>query len=54
MLIKIFGLLAVFLGFLILKYFPDVSDFQKSQMTLFGVLIGVALSIAGIVMLIFG
>ena len=54
MLVKILGLLAIFVGFLILKYFPDIADFQKSQMTMSGIVIGVVVAVIGVVMLIFG
>ena len=54
MLIKILGLLVAFLGLLVLKYFPDISDYQKKSMLLSGILIGVIMIVLGIVMLIFG
>lgn len=54
MIIKILGLIMVFIGLLILKYFPDMSDYQNKGMTLFGILIGVLLSIVGIIMLVAG
>ena len=54
MLIKILGLITIFIGFLVLKYFPGISDHQAKGMTLSGILIGAAISIIGIVMLIFG
>ena len=54
MIIKILGLIAVFLGVLVLKYFPDMSDYQKKQMTMSGILIGIILCIAGAIMIIFG
>jgi hypothetical protein len=54
MILKILGLISLFLGFLVLKYFPGISDYQEGGMTSFGILIGIVLSIAGIIMLIVG
>ena len=54
MIVKVFGLVMIFVGFLILKYFPGISDYQKKGMTLSGVLIGIIISIIGIIMLILG
>jgi len=54
MLVRILGLITVFLGFLILKFFPDISDYQNKGMTLLGILIGVILSIMGIIMIVVG
>ncbi|MFH0929328.1 MAG: hypothetical protein V1818_03160 [Candidatus Aenigmatarchaeota archaeon] len=54
MILKVLGLIMLFLGFLVLKYFPDMSDYQQKGMTSFGILIGVVLSITGIIMLIVG
>lgn len=54
MLIRIFGLIMIFIGFLILKYFPGISDYQKGEMVMLGIAIGIVISVAGIIMLIFG
>ena len=54
MIAKVFGLVMIFLGFLALKYFPDISDYQKKGMTLSGILVGIILSIIGIILLIVG
>jgi len=54
MIIKIFGLLMLFVGFLILKYFPSISSYQKGGMTLSGILIGIIFFLVGIGLIIFG
>jgi hypothetical protein len=54
MILKIFGLLMIIVGFLILKYFPDISGYQKKEMTMTGILIGVILFLVGIGLIIFG
>ncbi|NIO44851.1 MAG: hypothetical protein GTN36_04860 [Candidatus Aenigmarchaeota archaeon] len=51
---KIIGLILAFVGFLILKYFPGVSDYQHKGHTLTGILIGVILILIGIVLMVFG
>jgi len=51
---KIIGLILTIIGFLILKYFPDISSYQKEGMTLSGILIGVIIILIGIGLLIFG
>jgi len=54
MIIKFFGVLLLFVGFLVLKYFPDVSTYQKKGMTLSGILIGIIFFLIGIGLIIFG
>jgi hypothetical protein len=54
MIVRVFGLVVIFLGFLVLKYFPGLSDHQNKGMTLSGILIGIIISIIGIIMLIVG
>jgi hypothetical protein len=54
MIMKIFVLLMIFVGFLILKYFPDIETYQKGGMTLVGILIGIILFLVGIGLIIFG
>jgi len=54
MLYKILGLILVVLGVVILKYFPDVSSYQHSGMTMSGILIAVVLILVGIGLIIFG
>jgi len=54
MIYKILGLIFLAIGFLVLKYFPDISDYQKKGMTLSGILIGILFALIGIGLLIFG
>ena len=54
MILKIFGLLLIVLGFLILKYFPDMQRYQTSDFTMSGILIGAVMIVVGIVLVIFG
>jgi len=54
MIYKIIGLILLAIGFLILKYFPDISSYQKNEMTLSGILIGILFALIGIGLLIFG
>ncbi|MBN2202790.1 MAG: hypothetical protein JW700_01195 [Candidatus Aenigmarchaeota archaeon] len=54
MILRILGLLSIFFGFLVLKYFPGMSDYQQNGMTSFGILIGIVLSIIGVILLIAG
>lgn len=54
MILKFFGLLLVIFGFLILKFFPDIERYQRSEMTITGILIGALLFLAGILLIIFG
>jgi len=51
---KILGLILVVLGFAVLKYFPDITNYQSKGFTMTGVLIGVLFILVGIGLLIFG
>ena len=51
---KIIGLILAFVGFLILKFFPGVSDYQRREHTLTGILTGVILILIGIGLMVFG
>ena len=51
---KILGLILAVIGFLILKYFPDIKTYQHEGMTMTGILIGVLFILVGIGLLIFG
>jgi len=51
---KIIGLAFIILGFWIVKYFPDIMSYQRKEMTLTGILIGIVLLLVGIGLLIFG
>jgi hypothetical protein len=48
------GLLLTVIGLLMLKFFPDMSDYQPAKMTMSGILIGVILILVGLVMIILG
>ncbi len=54
MIVKIIGLIIAFVGFLMLKYFPDISDYQKKGFTLSGILIGIILILVGVGLMLFG
>ncbi len=54
MILKIFGLLMVIVGFFILKYFPDMTRYQRNSFAMSGILIGVVMFLLGIGLLIFG
>jgi len=51
---KIIGIILIIIGLFILKFFPDMSDYQKKGMTLTGILIAIFLILVGIGLLIFG
>jgi len=51
---KIIGFVLAFVGFLVLKYFPGVSDYQRRGHTLSGILIGIILILIGIGLILFG
>ncbi len=52
--LKLLGVVFLILGFLILKFFPDIKQYQWSQMTTTGIFIGVIIFVFGILLLIFG
>jgi len=54
MIYKIIGLILAALGFVILKYFPDITNYQQKGMTLSGILIAILFILVGIGLLIFG
>ncbi len=51
---KLIGVFAILVGFWFLKYFPDISGYQKREMTMTGILIGIILLLIGIGLLVFG
>ncbi|NIM47172.1 MAG: hypothetical protein GTN40_03375 [Candidatus Aenigmarchaeota archaeon] len=51
---RIIGLILAFVGFLILKYFPGVSDYQQRGHTLSGILLGIILILIGVGLMLFG
>lgn len=48
MITQVIGLIMALVGFLILKYFPDVNDYQLRGVTLSGILIAIILILVGI------
>ena len=54
MLLRIIGLILALVGFLMLKYFPGVSQHQVKGFTLSGILIAVILILVGIGLIVFG
>jgi hypothetical protein len=54
MILKFLGLLLIILGFFILKFFPDIDRYQRSEMTVTGILIGAMFLLVGILLVIFG
>lgn len=53
-LLKIVGIIFMILGFLILRFFPDIVRYQRSEMTMAGILIGIVFFGLGLTLLIFG
>lgn len=51
---KILGLILAVLGFVILKYFPDIKSYQHESFTMSGIIIGILFILVGIGLLIFG
>lgn len=54
MILKVIGLILAFVGILMLKYFPGISEHQVEGFTLSGILIGVVLILVGAILVIFG
>ncbi len=52
-LLKLLGILLVVLGFLVLKFFPDIS-YQRPEMLAAGLFIGALMLVIGIALIIFG
>jgi hypothetical protein len=48
------GLFLTIIGLLMLKFFPDMSDYQPVKLTMSGILIGIILILVGLVMMIVG
>jgi hypothetical protein len=51
---KILGLILAVIGFLMLKFFPDVTTYQDKGLTASGLLIGILFILIGIGLVIFG
>ena len=51
---KAVGIIIALIGFLMLKFFPEMSDYQKDSFSKSGVLIGIILILVGIVLIIVG
>lgn len=54
MILKIIGLILAFMGALMLKYFPGVSEHQFEGFTMSGILIGAVLILVGAILIVFG
>jgi hypothetical protein len=54
MIYKILGVILGVIGFLILKYFPDVTTYQHEGMTMNAILIGIIFILVGAGLVIFG
>jgi len=53
-LLKIIGLVLLFLGFLIIRYFPDTQKYQREGFLLSGLFVGAVLFVVGLALVIFG
>jgi hypothetical protein len=51
---QIIGLIMALVGFLMLKYFPDVNEYQIGGYTLSGILIAIILILVGIYLVFSG
>jgi hypothetical protein len=54
MITQAIGLILALIGFLILKYFPDVTEYQIRGYTLSGILIAIILILVGIYLVFSG
>jgi len=54
MITQVIGLILALIGFLILKYFPDVTEYQIRGYTLSGILIAIILILVGIYLIFSG
>ena len=54
MITQVIGLILALIGFLILKYFPDVTEYQISGYTFSGILIAIILILVGIYLVFSG
>jgi hypothetical protein len=54
LLYNVFGLILTVVGFLILKYFPDTTNYQNKGFTLAGILIAIIFILVGIGLIFFG
>jgi hypothetical protein len=54
MIVKVIGIILALVGLLMLKFFPDLSDYQSAGFSKAGILIGVVLIAIGAIMLIAG
>lgn len=53
MLLKILGIILVVIGFLVMKFLPDIS-YQRPEMLATGLFIGAIMLVLGIALIIFG
>ena len=54
MIIKVIGLILALVGLLMLKFFPEVPEYQPGGFTLSAILIGIILILVGIALVVFG
>jgi hypothetical protein len=52
--LKLLGLLLMALGVLIIRYFPDITEYQRPEFLRAGLFLGAVLFVAGLALLIFG
>ncbi len=50
-LLKLLGVILIVIGFLIVKHFPDMPDYQPDKFTWTGVLVGLLILFAGLALL---
>jgi hypothetical protein len=54
MIVKVIGILLALVGFLMLKFFPDILDYQPEGFSKSGIMIAIVLVLLGIAMIILG
>lgn len=54
MITQVIGLILAIVGFLMLKYFPDQTDYQISGYTMSGILIAIILILVGVYLIFSG
>ena len=50
----VIGLISIFVGLLMLKFFPSIPDYQSKEFTLSGILIAIILILVGIGLILSG
>ena len=51
---KAIGILLALVGILMLKFFPDIADYQSEGLTKSGIVIGIVLIAMGALLIVFG